>query len=976
MDNTIVTFKRPVHVSKFEMLQNERKTISTDFNLLYKYIDVMYKMHSSSSIDVSKHVCMSLSTLVYNRFHWFPVNCSSLYINASFICEKNKRVRSTKAMQLFREVRECKMHEIMIEFRCFHSIHTKQPTHLYFNNSVIEMLSKYMTAWTLIHINEMTIFNNVKVICVFQKARCECFKTVNTFFSDKKIWSSSDKSSALCDSGNITSVDKYIVVTSPIVQITNYCVSTGQYRCDDETCIVAHHQCDGKYDCPDGSDETDCHIECSQLFSYFTPCLDCIDKIIFKCKSGACISLSKVCNGISDCHDSTDELECRNYQYDLLESKYRLHKSYPCPKGWSLCNTATHFCYPNDKICIFDRSNDGPLHCPYTEHIQYCADHVCPNAFKCSGSYCIPMRMVCDGVGDCPNKEDESSCPVRLVCKGMLLCRNDNICVHPSEICDGVSDCISSNDDEELCHTSNCQKGCICNGNIVICSEISYFISQNFNENTKGLFLINMKVKFLQRFLRFTELTWVSFKDSILVDLLEFRNAFRSHNSIKLLDFRYSNLNSTKKNMFERFSQLKYLFFQGCYLHTVDSFTFNQISTLYSIDFSFLKINIIHDRTFCVSANINHVNISNNNLKMIHKETFSCLVHLYILDLSNNLINGIEYGSFDKLIKLIYVYTDSHSQCCHIKKNTKCQPRLIQIGIQCNDILVSFHISCIYFIFGASIIVLNVSAILINIKVVKKRKDLIFTQNMFLINMLCGLYLLLLCLRDYLYRYNYIQINNTSNINRTCLSMGLLPLVYFIMTNAMVCCLSIQKLIVIKYYFQKRFIDFQSKSTQMALTLICWIISICISSWLNIHFAHESLLCFTLFTRNSTFNSYVFFITIYSLTNLIITTVTYQQIISYTLSVEKFSKGASTRATMSSVSVLKRTTIVLGSQFFSGFLNIVSVSLYTSLSSQQEYMLRILLLSSFPLYSITTPVTNTFLILQTTKKKKAASHAN
>jgi hypothetical protein len=35
----------------------------------------------------------------------------------------------------------------------------------------------------------------------------------------------------------------------------------------------------------------------------------------------------------------------------------------------------------------------------------------CPrNTFKCPGSYCIPLKYVCNGLIDCPNSEDEHNC--------------------------------------------------------------------------------------------------------------------------------------------------------------------------------------------------------------------------------------------------------------------------------------------------------------------------------------------------------------------------------------------------------------------------------------------------------------------------------------------------------------------------------------------------------------------------------------
>ena len=63
-----------------------------------------------------------------------------------------------------------------------------------------------------------------------------------------------------------------------------------------------------------------------------------------------------------------------------------------------------------------------PLHCNNTEHLRHCAQHQCPAMFKCTGSYCIPLHMVCDDVADCQDKEDEIGCH-QLECKSLLMVR-------------------------------------------------------------------------------------------------------------------------------------------------------------------------------------------------------------------------------------------------------------------------------------------------------------------------------------------------------------------------------------------------------------------------------------------------------------------------------------------------------------------------------------------------------------------------
>jgi len=43
-------------------------------------------------------------------------------------------------------------------------------------------------------------------------------------------------------------------------------------------------------------------------------------------------------------------------------------------------------------------------------HLTHCETWTCKNTFKCPGSYCLPVHMVCDGDSDCEHGEDEALC--------------------------------------------------------------------------------------------------------------------------------------------------------------------------------------------------------------------------------------------------------------------------------------------------------------------------------------------------------------------------------------------------------------------------------------------------------------------------------------------------------------------------------------------------------------------------------------
>lgn len=88
------------------------------------------------------------------------------------------------------------------------------------------------------------------------------------------------------------------------------------FTCTNKQCIYAPWRCDGDVDCEDQSDE-DTKM-CSKL---------ACPPNRFRCQSGICLSRAKVCNKIADCDDASDEEPtlCENIQRQ-------------CLGGWTLNN--------------------------------------------------------------------------------------------------------------------------------------------------------------------------------------------------------------------------------------------------------------------------------------------------------------------------------------------------------------------------------------------------------------------------------------------------------------------------------------------------------------------------------------------------------------------------------------------------------------------------------------------------------------
>ncbi len=156
--------------------------------------------------------------------------------------------------------------------------------------------------------------------------------------------------------------------------LTWFCCSSGEFQCaHGRKCIDSKLVCDGKPQCQDFSDETDC----------FTRSKSCSHRCDNKTR---CIPENFLCDGEKDCVDGTDESDCGGNRFfgamwfdftikiDL--TKLVLSLGYPtkvvkCESPSVLCRDGS-LCIPHTKIC------DGKRDCPDGYDETFCFDR-CPN---------------------------------------------------------------------------------------------------------------------------------------------------------------------------------------------------------------------------------------------------------------------------------------------------------------------------------------------------------------------------------------------------------------------------------------------------------------------------------------------------------------------------------------------------------------------------------------------------------------------
>ncbi|KIH66525.1 Low-density lipoprotein receptor domain class A [Ancylostoma duodenale] len=176
-------------------------------------------------------------------------------------------------------------------------------------------------------------------------------------------------------------------------------------------------RCDGKADCPDGSDELNCK-DCQSAFSC---------SISPKSKVKVCLRAEQLCDGIAHCPDGYDEEKhCKSTCDDDEMS---------CP--------STSLCLPPSSVC------DGIVDCDTEEDEVNCEECTRGAQFCEVTKRCIPAGQLCDGIPQCPDRSDEKGCDCRACSgSGKALCA-DGECLERSRVCDGVVDCSDGIDEKD-----------------------------------------------------------------------------------------------------------------------------------------------------------------------------------------------------------------------------------------------------------------------------------------------------------------------------------------------------------------------------------------------------------------------------------------------------------------------------------------------------------------------------------------------
>ncbi|XP_052087445.1 G-protein coupled receptor GRL101-like [Mytilus californianus] len=517
---------------------------------------------------------------------------------------------------------------------------------------------------------------------------------------------------------------------------------------------------------------------------------------------------------------------------------------YLCSRGQSV---------PSNVLCVLDYDVKGELiGCRDLSHLSSCERFLCPPGyFKCQNSYCIPPKLFCNGIQDCPLGEDEFNCSKPL-CSGLFRCHSSNLCLNPDKRCDGFADCPQF-DDELLCHTE-CARTCKCHGLSRKCifeniSEISFLSEiRKIDLSLSNLSSTSLKLK---DNILLAELN-VSRTELNNLERLEFGE---SHN-LFLLDISFNQLTAIPKNIFRGLTHLKSLLLLGNhFLENIYPQSFSGLRSLPIISLRESHLHLLTENTFIGLTNLKSLNLTDNKIKMVEDRSFASLGKLKILDIRRNKIVTFQKSIFEGLTNLKEIYSDAFVFCCLRPDSVKeedCLPTSDEFS-SCSDMMRNDILRTCLWIIGVCGLFGNL--IVLGYRICYDRQSLSKSYGIFITSLgtsdcLMGIYMLTIASADVMFRGNYVWNDLSWRYGVSCKIAGILSTVSSESSVVFLFLITIDRFIAVKYPFGE--IRFGKKSA-IRLSVVVFLTSFILAvvplfpgSYFDGNFYSRSAVCLAL----------------------------------------------------------------------------------------------------------------------------------
>ena len=454
--------------------------------------------------------------------------------------------------------------------------------------------------------------------------------------------------------------------------------------------------------------------------------------------------------------------------------------------------------------------------------------------------------MLCDGNPDCPDGEDEHSCE-EFQCAGLLRCRDDGVCVHPTNICDGVVHCLISRDDEKLCEILPCPGNCVCRGTVVKCTDL-----KNMNDlSVMTTAVVFTEILFSQKtsFGYFSHLLYLSITNCRFVNNVISNDVFTASPHMLTMVIRYSGVKFVRKNSFQSMISLEILDLFGNELYEIHSFSFNGLLSLVTLDLSKFKIVTVYAFAFSGMTKLKFLDLSTNLISTITSSAYYGIISIQIIDLRYNHLLFIEDLKLFSMSSMnaVTVYLDTTLYCCSLHTQIGCFVDEHKVEPQNCGPMVRVRMCYFNIVCSLSAIFIVLGIFFYQKTTCRSSSHFKILINLLLANIIQSSYL---CIRDALLLFNQgesIYLNTIWLESVTCCMLNVIFFVGFTNTKVFLFLLVLDQLIAVKYVLKRHL-----WSRNIFWCIICfWTVTIVIAIVQQTFIANHIALCLPVLLTHS-----------------------------------------------------------------------------------------------------------------------------